>query len=107
LFIKPNHYKYFWEQAMKSNGFSLPCFLAGFLLLSSSAMTTIAFAQGTDQERSACIGDAFEFCGAEIPDVSKIEACLAQKKQQLSPACRAEFTPVQRTKLRPEHLQRR
>jgi hypothetical protein len=65
-----------------------------------------AAAQGTAQERSACMGDAFRFCGFDIPDVPKIEACLNSKKDQLSPACRAEFKPsrAKKTKLKPEHF---
>ncbi len=65
-----------------------------------------AAAQGTAQERSACIGDAFRFCAADIPDVPRIEACLAHKQNELSPACQAEFRPAEfrKTKLRAEHF---
>jgi hypothetical protein len=65
-----------------------------------------AVAQGTAQERSACTGDAFRLCAADIPDVPKIEVCLDHKKSQLSPACRAEFQPshAKKTRLRPEHF---
>ena len=68
--------------------------------------TATAAAQGTAQQRSACIGDAFRFCGADIPDVPKIEACLESKQGQLSPACQAEFQPgqVRKTRLREEHF---
>lgn len=72
------------------------------LLASASA----AQAQGTAQERSACEGDAFRFCASDIPFVSKIEACLLANEAQISPACRAEFTPAKTTKLRPEYLRR-
>ena len=68
--------------------------------------TSLAPAQ-TAQERSACIGDAFRFCSSDIPNVSAIEACLQRNEANLTPACRAEFTPApQRTRLRAEHLQR-
>jgi hypothetical protein len=65
-----------------------------------------AAAQGTAEERSACIGDAFRFCAGDIPDVPKIEACLESKKSELSPACQAEFRPTQarKTKLRRAHF---
>jgi hypothetical protein len=67
-------------------------------------MTSLASAQ-TAQERSACIGDAFRFCSSDIPNVSAIEACLQRNEANLTPACRAEFTPApQRTRLRAEHL---
>lgn len=65
-----------------------------------------AFAQGTSEQRSACIGDAFRFCGADIPVVNRIEACLSQNRSSLSPACAAEFHPTGRTALRPEHFRR-
>jgi hypothetical protein len=62
-------------------------------------------AQGTAQERSACMGDAFKFCSADIPNVSAIEACLAKNVRELSPACRTEFQPASKTKIRREHFQ--
>jgi hypothetical protein len=75
--------------------------LASLFLLSAPAA-----AQGTAEERSACMGDAFRFCASDIPIVSKIEACLDGKKSQLSSACRAEFQPAQakKTKLKAEHF---
>lgn len=75
--------------------------LAGLFLVSAPAA-----AQGTAEERSACMGDAFRFCAGDIPDVPKIEACLGSKRGELSPACQAEFKPSQakKTKLRPEHF---
>lgn len=75
--------------------------IAGVLLAAAPAA-----AQGTAQERSACIGDAFRFCASDIPDVSRIEACLQSKVNELSPACRAEFKPGQsrKTDLKREHF---
>jgi len=63
-----------------------------------------ALAQGTAQERSACEGDAFRFCLGDIPDVPKIEACLRAHERELTPACRDEFLPEGKTKLKPEHF---
>jgi len=63
-----------------------------------------ALAQGTAEERSACMGDAFKLCLSDIPAVSKIEACLEKNERQLTPACRAEFQPNKKTKLRAEHF---
>jgi hypothetical protein len=51
------------------------------------------------------MGDAFKFCSADIPNVSAIEACLAKNVRDLSPACRAEFQPASKTKIRREHFQ--
>jgi hypothetical protein len=73
---------------------------------SLALLSAPALAQGTSQERSACIGDAFRFCGSDIPVVSKIEACLIKNMSQLSAGCRDEFhrPPEGRTRLKPEHF---
>jgi len=65
-----------------------------------------AAAQGTAQQRSACIGDAFRFCVTDIPHVPKIENCLQRNQSRLTPACQAEFQPAQfrKTRLREEHF---
>ena len=78
--------------------------LAGLILATSAAAP--ALAQGTAEQRSACMGDAFRFCASDIPNVGKIEACLEAKRSELSPACRAEFQPGQasKTKLKAEHF---
>jgi len=75
--------------------------LAGVLLASAPAA-----AQGTAEERSACMGDAFRFCASDIPHVAKIEACMKDHLSELSPACAAEFKPSQekKTKLKSTHF---
>jgi hypothetical protein len=73
-----------------------------FATLVFSSVTT--WAQGTAQQRSACIGDAFKFCSADIPNVSKVEACLSQDRSKLDPACAAEFQPTGKTELRRSHF---
>lgn len=70
-------------------------------------MTAAAVAQGTAEQRSACIGDAFRFCGRDIPNVSKIESCLLQNVSHLTPACAAEFTPHGRTTMQSRHFAHR
>ena len=55
------------------------------LLASSSA----GFAQGTPEQRAACMGDVFKFCSSEIPNVAKVTACMKANGPKLSPACRA------------------
>jgi len=74
--------------------------VSAMLCLSSLA----ASAQGTAGQRSACMGDAFRFCSAYIPNVANIEACLKQNVSSLDPACRAEFQPNGRTRLRARHF---
>ncbi|MEY9393163.1 hypothetical protein ABIF93_011484 [Bradyrhizobium japonicum] len=36
-----------------------------------------------------CTGDAMRLCSSEIPDISRVRACMVQKKAQVSPGCRA------------------
>jgi hypothetical protein len=79
------------------------------LLIAGATVSGLAAAsaQGTAEERSACISDAFQFCMPDIPNVSKIEACLIKSKDKLQPACRAEFEqPSGKTRLQARHLQR-
>ena len=70
-------------------------FQFGLLLataLSVSMLPAAAKAYTPEQEQ-ACTPDAFRLCGAEIPDVGRVTACMVAKKSQLSPACRAHFRP--------------
>jgi hypothetical protein len=55
---------------------------------------TAVAAQGTPEQRAACTGDAFEFCGPEIPDPDKVGACLRKNMKQISADCRAQFRPA-------------
>jgi len=61
--------------------------IAALVLASCSA----ASAQGTAEQRSACIGDAFRLCGPEIPDVNRVTACMKANFSRLSPGCKAVF----------------
>ncbi|QGM92827.1 hypothetical protein F7D13_01665 [Methylocystis rosea] len=79
--------------------------LIPFSFLWAFVAATPAYAQGTSQERSDCMGDAMRFCSSDIPFVDEIESCLQQNIARLSPACRREFAPTQSTKLREEHFQ--
>lgn len=45
----------------------------------------------TDEQQQACSADAFRLCGADIPDVDRITACMVRNKSQLTPGCRAFF----------------
>jgi hypothetical protein len=66
--------------------------------LSIAVFSTAARAY-TPEEEQACSGDAMRLCGAYIPDVDRITACMIQLRDQLSPGCRVFFrgpepTPV-------------
>ena len=67
--------------------------LLGLLLataLSVSLWSAAARAYTPEQEQ-ACTGDAFRLCSSDIPDISRVTACMVRNKSQLSPACRAHF----------------
>jgi hypothetical protein len=66
------------------------------MLLATALLASIGPAAGqtyTPEQEQACTGDAFRLCSSEIPDVSRVTACMVAKKAQLSPACRAQFRP--------------
>ena len=58
-------------------------------LLATLATSSTAFAQGTPEQRSACMGDAFKFCSSEIPNVPRITACMKANYSKLSAGCKA------------------
>ena len=59
-----------------------------FALSLSTLSTTASFAYTADAQQM-CTGDAFRLCSSEIPDISKITACMIKHRAQLSPGCRA------------------
>ena len=58
------------------------------------ALHSFAFSQeyrGTWEQQQACTPDVWRLCGAQIPDVDRIVACLRRNTSQLSDRCRAVF----------------
>ena len=47
--------------------------------------------RGTWQQQTACTSDVWRLCGAHVPDVDRIVACLRRNTSQLSGGCRAVF----------------
>ena len=47
--------------------------------------------RGTPEQRAACAPDAFRLCASYIPDATNVEACLRQRKSDLSDGCRVVF----------------
>jgi hypothetical protein len=47
----------------------------------------------TPEQQAACSDDAFRLCGADIPDVDRVTACMVRKQDQLSPGCQVYFRP--------------
>ena len=62
--------------------------------VSGIAVQNPAFAEeyrGTFAQQLACTPDVFRLCGEQIPDATRIVACLRQNTTQLSSDCRAVF----------------
>jgi hypothetical protein len=62
--------------------------------VSGIAVQNPAFAEeyrGTFAQQLACTPDVFRLCGDQIPDTTRIVACLRQNTTQLSGDCRAVF----------------
>jgi hypothetical protein len=47
--------------------------------------------RGTAEQRMACTPDVWRLCSSQIPDVSRIVACLRANTPNLSEGCRAVF----------------
>lgn len=63
--------------------------LALTIATSLGAMTsTQTFAYSAEAQQQ-CTGDAFRLCSSEIPNISKITACMFKNRTSLSPGCRA------------------
>ena len=47
--------------------------------------------RGTAEQRAACAPDALRLCLTSIPDATKVEKCLRQRKSDSSSRCRSLF----------------
>ena len=77
--------------------FRLGDFQLGLMILATVLAVSIwpAASQAyTPEQEQACTGDAFRLCSSDIPDISRVTACMVRNKSQLSPACRAHFRPA-------------
>jgi hypothetical protein len=71
-------------------GFHCAMLLATVLFGTAGSNSAFAY---TPEQQQACTPDAMRLCGAFIPDVDRITACMIQNKSQLSPECRRYFRP--------------
>jgi hypothetical protein len=71
-------------------GFHFGLVLATALFASASSTSAYAY---TQEQQAACTPDAMRLCGAYVPDVDRITACMIQRKSELSPECRRYFRP--------------
>jgi hypothetical protein len=80
-----------------SNRFPLRSLIATALISLSVAGFGTSAVAATAQERAACTPDVFRLCSSEIPNVTKIVACMKRQRSKLSPACAAVFKPKAET----------
>ena len=59
-----------------------------FAVSFSAFSATSSFAYSSEAQQM-CTGDAFRLCSGEIPNISKITACMMKKRASLSAGCRA------------------
>ncbi|HEY3596764.1 MAG TPA: hypothetical protein VGL08_04505 [Paraburkholderia sp.] len=69
----------------------LPSFAIMLALLMAGSSTAVAASR--DEQTKACKADAMRLCSAEIPNKDKIEACMKEHIDQLSPPCKKMFQP--------------
>lgn len=74
-----------------------------FIIAALAIAAGPAFAQ-SQEDQTACTPDVMRLCQQDIPDQSRIVACLVRSRLQLSQACsgvfnRARTASVPRTKL--------
>lgn len=43
----------------------------------------------SSEAQQMCTGDAMRLCSSEIPDITRIRACMVRHRAQVSPGCRA------------------
>jgi hypothetical protein len=61
--------------------------LFSFVMLVLFTEASPTFAQGTSEQRAACLADAFRLCGAFIPDVNSVTSCMVRQHRNLSQEC--------------------
>jgi hypothetical protein len=65
---------------------------AGAVLASLlGALPASAQYEPTAQQRSDCMSDAMRLCWSDIPNTSRIIACLSRQKSKVAPRCRVHF----------------
>jgi hypothetical protein len=71
--------------------------LLAFILTVAAPLPASAQSQ---EDQSACTPDVMRLCQQDIPDASRIVACLVRSKLQLSPACSEVFHRAQTASIR-------
>lgn len=82
-----------WTKIKKDTTMRLaPALCLGLIVASS--VPALAY---TQQDKNACISDAFRLCAASIPDERRVASCLYSNWRFLSPACAGAFERYART----------
>jgi hypothetical protein len=66
--------------------------MGGSIVVQSTALSQEY--RGTWEQQRACTPDVWRLCGAQVPDVDRIVACLRRNASQLSGPCRAAFEQI-------------
>jgi hypothetical protein len=65
---------------------------AGLVLALAASLSALASSSSfafSAEAQQMCTGDAFRLCSSDIPDVSKITACMMKRRSELSSGCRS------------------
>jgi hypothetical protein len=76
---------------MQADRFCLSFAIAMGCAISVQSVALSQEYRGTWEQQSACTPDVWRLCGAQIPDVDRIVACLRRNTPQLTDRCRAVF----------------
>ena len=74
------------------NRFALSSLTVAGLWLGLAGVASAQAPQSTINPEQACRDDAFKFCNNDIPDRTKVGACLRRNARSLSRDCRTVIT---------------
>lgn len=61
------------------------------LAISLGALSSSPSFAFTAEAQRQCMSDAFRLCSSDIPNISRITACMRKNRSQLTPGCRVEL----------------
>ncbi|UMY18884.1 hypothetical protein MMB17_06150 [Methylobacterium organophilum] len=67
----------------------LPLAALVLALSAPAAFAQVTGAQVTSAQRAACAPDVLRHCAGDIPNATRITACLKSKRAEISAGCRA------------------
>lgn len=75
------------------------------LALSMSTLATSGSFAYSARAREMCMGDAYRLCSSEIPNISRIIACMRRNKANLSSGCRSVMDQEDTAATKPKPVQ--